>query len=387
MESITAEPANLTQVDNNETYWNNSEMSLCSNEDHPACFASNVLTYTGTVIGILSVVLNLTFLIVIRSLRDATLPYSILLQNLSISDIMASVTFLLAQNWPQGPFGFIEPTADLILVQGLPYVFRGTPWMFFTGYLLTLTCLTIIHYVAVCRPWRYSEISEKRLIHKSLALVWLVSALQLIVPATVLAILCLQEDRRQAMDTLYEVSTIEIQIWMALFAFSAIVNITLDVLVYQKIKHLKFKRRRAVYTCQENRNIRSKHEAFVTVSLLMLTSLFCRLPFPLMAILGFSLSSVLGPHSLLIINSLTVLLLHVNFFADPVIYVLRMKEVRKCLVILMSGCLQRFKHTTETPAKTYVMNPLVKETTHCTSVAEVSAPRRCSTLLKETDTI
>lgn len=363
---------------------NTTHEAFFETENALAYSSSHILSMAGNVFGILSILLNFGFLVAVRSIRSP-LPYNSLLQNLSIADILASVTFLITQNWPQGPFASIDPGDDLFLTEGLPYVFRSTPWMFFTAYVLTLTCLTVNHYVAVCRPWKYSQIAECNLICKSLTTVWLLSSLQIVIPATILGFLCMLQDRHKAMDALYRVSSIEIQAWMTLFALSTFVNVILDMLVYKKIKLLKFKRRHTMYTSQENRNIQSKHEAFVTVSLLILASIFCRLPFPLIGILWFNLSTVLSPHGLSVVNALAVLLLYINFFVDPLIYALRMKEVRKYCVRLAFQCISTvWKHGSDLSTPHGVHHSIVpghKELTQLTSTAEV---RRASSI-RESD--
>lgn len=299
-----------------------------------------IISICGITLGVMAIVLNIVFLIGMRSLKDRSTAYHPFMKNLSVADIMASLSFLVTQNWPRGPFAHIEPSKEFMLVQGLPYLFRSTPWMFFTAYLLTLSCLTINQYVAVCRPWKYSELVSRRMVSISLIVVWSISCLQIVVPLIVLLVLWNQEDKTQATMTLFKVSNIEIQVWMAVFALSTVFNIWLNFLVYCKIRHLKIQRRTPGTGSSnlETLGIRMKQEAFVTVSLLLAASVFCRLPFPLMGLLGINLQRLLTLRTAQLLGAVVVLLLYVNFFVDPIIYVIRMKEVRRAYARFFDSC-------------------------------------------------
>ena len=285
--------------------------------------AAEVLSTMGMTLGILSIILNVVFLIGLQFQKEKASAYNRFVKTLSVADIMASFSFLLIQKWPRGFFAYISKDETFILAHVIPYVFRSWPWMFFTCYMMTLTCLTVNQYVAVCKPWRYSELVTGRRVTTSLVIVWGLSSLQILVPMTVIMILYSVRDKTAAMAALYTISKIEIQIWMAIFMFSNILNIALDVIIYKKIRQLKMKRRfNQMNKSAESLNIRTKQEAFHTVALLLIASLFCRLPFPLAGLISLNLSSA-------VLNAGIVFLLYLNFFVDPIIYLTRMREVRR----------------------------------------------------------
>ena len=302
----------------------------------PAVF---VISTIGITFGVLSILLNLIFLCATRFLNQKSTAYNRFMVNLSVSDVMSSLTFLLIHNWPEGPFASIDTSHAFSLVQALPYVFRSTPWMFLTSYLLTLTCLTSNQYVAVCKPWRYSELVTRKMVTVSLVVIWLLSSLQVLVPLVVLITLSCLHDRLEAAHRLALVSMVEMQVWMAFFAVSTIFNIALNIIVYRKIRKLKLKRRCAHMSNPEITNIKMKQNAFVTVSLLLIVCLFCRLPFPLIGIVG--ISFVTNRSNLdvyVVLNASIILLLYLNCFLDPIIYMIRSKELRKGYKILKSNC-------------------------------------------------
>ena len=281
-------------------------------------------------LGISAILLNIFFLVAVQLSKERYSPFHRFMKSLSVSDIMASLMFMLTQHWRRGPFSFINPSEHFLLSELLPYIFRGMPWMFFTCYLMTLTCLSINQYVAVCKPWKYSMISSQKWVTGILCSVWLLSSLQIILPSLVLLVLGCTADRGVAFDRLYIISNLEMQVWMVIFIMTTIVSITLNFLIYRKIRELKWKRRMSL-TSQETLNIRMKQEAFITITMLLVTAILLRFPFPVVsiAILQLEYDYDLGQRTSVIINAVVLLLLFINFFTDPIIYTLRMKEARQ----------------------------------------------------------
>lgn len=290
----------------------------------------SALIYLGITIGVLSIVLNIMFLFAMRYLKDTSAAYHHFLKNLSLADVLASCSFLVMCGWPQMAYGSLA-SQNVKLLRLISYILRSLPWVFFTVYVLTLTCLTINQYLAVCRPWRYSALVTPRMLTVSLVIIWLLSALQMLVPLTVSLALWSDPDDQVFFEKLNEVSSIEMQVWMSFFAITLFANIILNIIIYQKIRHLKLKRRSHSPNNPESTNIRMKQKAFVTVVLLLATSIFCRLPFPLAGIIGINFPSHL-------IDAGIVLLLYLNFFVDPIIYFIRMKEVRKTYRRMLASC-------------------------------------------------
>ena len=308
-----------------------------------------VISLFSVILGVSSIILNIIFLIVMRFLNDHSTAYHQLMQNLAIADLLASQLFLLTRHFPSGPFAHMTRGNDFVLREGLPYVFRSMPWMFFTGYLFTLTCLTIHQYVAVCKPWKYSQFGTKKMVRAALLVVWLFSSLQVIVPVVVLLWLSALSDKVAAKRALYDVSRVEMLIWMIIFAFTSILNIILDAVVYRKIKKLKLKRRNHRIPNQDTMNIQMKQEAFITVTLLLLACIFCRLPFPLFSIVGLELgvAGTIDDDITTLMSAVIVLLLFINFFADPIVYMLRMQEVRRCMKAMCHICIPCSKQMTD----------------------------------------
>lgn len=311
-----------------------SNVSYSHQEDEIAKILGNI----GITLGAVSIILNIIFIIGLHFQHEKTSAYNRLMKNLSVADVMAAISFLIIQMWPHGFFAHIGLRNDFILVQVLPYVFRSWPWMFFTTYMLTLTCLTVNQYVAVCKPWRYSELVTERRVTALIVIVWSLSSLQIIVPLIVILVLYFSHTQTAAMKALYFISKIEIQVWMAIFVFSNCLNIIVNIRIYKKIHQLKLKRRRNhTMKSAESTNIRSKQDAFVTVAILLMASLFCRLPFPLTGLISINLNSPT-------LNASIVFLLYLNFFVDPIIYLTRMREVKRFYQNHVRHCMSRLSN-------------------------------------------
>jgi hypothetical protein len=158
---------------------------------------------------------------------------------------------------------------------------------------------------------------------------------------TVLFILSFHADKAEAMTTLFTVSTIEMQVWLAIYTASTLLNIASNVVVYCKIRSLKKQRRFCSKSSQESQNLRMKQAAFITVSLLLAVSVACRLPFPIFAIVGINMGLGSDSDLAVALNAVVVLLLYVNFFADSIIHVMRMEEVQKACKSGLATCLRR----------------------------------------------
>ena len=202
----------------------------------------HVLSSLGTSLGCGAILLNIIFLCCMLHIRNKDSAYNRFIQNLTVCDILGSFTFIITQNWPQGPFAHIleEHQGNDWWLQTLPYVFRSLPWMFFTCYMLTLNCLSISQYLASCRPHVYVRIRMRKYIHYILLAVWIFSSLQVIIPTLVLVCLSV-EPILVAFHKLIFISKVEMVGWMLVYMFSTCLSVVLNVIVYVKLRQLKYK--------------------------------------------------------------------------------------------------------------------------------------------------
>ncbi len=292
------------------------------------------LNVTGLVIGITAILLNTAFLYAMRKIKKKAKPHYRFIKSLSISDLLGSLSFIVTVNFPHGYLGVIAEN-DFAFVRALPYVIRSVPWMFFTAYILALTCLTVNQYLAVCKPWTYTTLARNRRVTISLIFVWLISSLHIIIPlGIIVAMSVISFGKQDPMPVLHKLASVEILVWMVIFAIAIFFNICTSLVIYRKLCILQMTTRTVCNSrlIKVPSPVKKKQETFVTLSFLLLASIFCRLPFPIIGIIGFTSASKIDFITWEIINGTLSLLLYLNFMVDPVIYFLRMKDLRNGLM-------------------------------------------------------
>ncbi len=149
--------------------------------------------------------------------------------------------------------------------------------MFFTEYLLTLSCLSVTQYIAVCKPWKYNELVTDRIVTWSIVLTWIISSLHLIIPLVIIFTLAvISHGERDPMPILHQVASTEIVVWLFIFILSIASNIFFTILVYRKLSMLQLHNRAVSTQSKLPSSIKSKQEIFLTLTLLLLASIFCR---------------------------------------------------------------------------------------------------------------
>ena len=294
-------------------------------------------------LGISAILLNIGFLFAMFrtkncNTKDSAFAYQCFVKGLSFADILATMSFLIAMN-ANSPMTHIYPESDsFFLRSGVPYIIRGFPWLFFTAYFLMLTCLSVNQYVAVCLPLQYDVMAQPRKIVTCLITVCVISSCQVLVPIVVSLALHSLNDVTYAEHKLRQISKIEMEVWMCVFIISTVLNIGLNVLMYVKLRELKWKRRQSAGVA-ETLNIRIMHEAFVTICLLLLITILLRLPFPITSIVSIEMGYARIDWSIFqVVNRIVVVLLFTNFFADPIIYISRMREARAFMQTTSTNC-------------------------------------------------
>lgn len=313
-------------------------------------FYQHILEYSGITLGIMAVVMNSIFLILCRYISEKPVPY-IFIRNLSVADVLASCSFLLISSWPQWMDWIFVVESNTINGSSHPgdmshspdnnhqkviplviYMLRGLPWLFFTGYLLTLTALTINQYLAVCRPYRYSTLVTPGHVLWCIVIIWLVSALQMLVPFGICMAIWKETDPDSFVDKIESISQREMQVWLACFIIALVVNIAFNIRIYFNISRLQQhnRLRHTPSSRRENDNLRLHHDTCVTTILLIIATVFFRLPLLLTAMVELQNPSA-------VIHAGIELLLYLNFFLDPIIYIIRLPDVRR----VQRNCMHR----------------------------------------------
>ena len=299
-------------MDNNRSLSSNSSTIERNGSVEAALF---VLLCSGNTICVMAILLNFVSLVAMMFLKDKSTAYHRFLKNLSITDLLGAISFLLIQHAPN------------LHSMTWTYIIRSLPWMFFTAYCLTLLCLSVIQYIAVCVPWRYSVVVTDRAVNIAIGLVWIISTLQLLVPILILLMFNIRYVYDQeTIRFLTNMSTIETLVWMGVFVIVALISTVLHISIYCKIRQLK---RRSTQS-HDSDNMRMKQRAFVTMAILLCTGLLIRIPFLCMSVAALTTTLLITTRTRQICNMTLRFLLYLNFFTDPCVYGIKLKEVREC---------------------------------------------------------
>jgi len=319
------------------------------------------LVGSGVALGIASIVMNVMFLIATRFVKDKHTAYHRFIKNLAVADVLAACSFLLISSIPSWGLIIFHNKERQQLLPLFMYVVRGLPWMFFTGYLLTLTGLTVNQYLGVCKPWSYASLVTTRKVTICLILIWLIGTFQMIIPFTLCLNIWGRNEYSAFRTQLHIISDIEMQVWMSLFMLSLVFNIALNIVIYLKIRKIKMERKLSSNQNPDSLNVRMKQEAFITILVLLCASVFFRLPFPLIGMIGIQVKSG-------IVDASIILLLYLNFFIDPIIFITRMHEVRRTWRNLLGACAMKLgiqcsddKHSRKSPPEEATMVKLCEE--------------------------
>ena len=85
----------------------NLDNATFSNASFYQPYGVHILGYMGTGLGCMAVILNFLFLVCVCCTKDRDSAFNRFIQNLAICDILGSISFIVTQNWPQGPFAHI----------------------------------------------------------------------------------------------------------------------------------------------------------------------------------------------------------------------------------------------------------------------------------------
>ena len=138
-------------------------------------------------------------------------------------------------------------------------------------------------------------------------------------------------------------------VWMVVYTLSTCLSISLNVLVYFELNKLRHNQERRGSN-PDGANSRAKNEAFITVFYLSIASIFCRLPLPLVGMLLITIIENVYGYTVRSWSLVSVVfLLYLVFVVDPVIYLVRMPDIRLLIGIFMK---RLFTHKTKAARRT-----------------------------------
>ena len=293
---------------------------------------------TETSLGALSVLSNALSLTAFNYVYGRQTAYHILFLNLAIANILCTILSWLCNNIL---FLFNKQMFDLmasssmceVFVYLLAAVFASSAF----GLVSTLTMLgfSTVQYFAVCRPLDHTFIVRKRRVCIFIVTSWLVSLSCACLPFFILLGLThkgtCDEDMLGTILLVVIIGT-DISLGVVVLTYLSIVGLCLRI--YTEIQKL----RKRLSQFRFDHEVSGERKAFVTIIILLSTLTIFFIPYvAVYAITLNSSDSGIDMQSDALIYYMN-LLPYLKFFTDPIIYGMRMKEVREGWSRMMITC-------------------------------------------------
>jgi len=259
--------------------------------------------------------------------RQRTSVYNMLFVNLAVTNALTSVLLWFANNLL---FLFTEAMVNLSHRNACAFMVSLAAALFVSlafGIVTTMTMLgfAMVQYFAICRPLQHLYVIRRRKIVMFLALTWAASLLGGFAPLTVLALIVRAEDCEAWLLRL--ISSVVRHGVNVDAAFLALVHVTIIVLcvsIYVRMSVIRAEMTPFRFT----HDMRSERRTGVTIIVLLLTLNAFFVPFVLLQLLSLNspASAYLGSAALVYYMNL---LPYAKCMVDPLIYGLRMRELRE----------------------------------------------------------
>jgi hypothetical protein len=203
--------------------------------------------------------------------------------------------------------------------------------MFFNstfGIVSTLTLLGFItvQYFAICRPLQHMSMVCKKRVVTFIILSWSITILAQFVPLTTLLVLTRGSCDADLLGMILRVVVIGADVCIATVALIYTTILFIGIRIYWEIRLLQ----KRLSQFRFDQEVRGEHQAFVTTLMLLTSLTLFFIPYTTVYMISLHRSHW---HDHEINNSVLIyymnLLPYIKFLSDPIIYGLRMKEIRE----------------------------------------------------------
>lgn len=295
---------------------------------------------TETTLGALSVLSNALSLTSFNYVYGRQTAYHILFLNLAIANILSTIIAWVCNN---SFFLFQEQMMNLmsngssiceLFIYLLAAVFASSAFALVST--LTMLGFTTVQYFAVCRPLHHSSIVRKRRICIFIFLSWFISLICACLPFFILLGIIQGGACDEAMlgnILLVVIIGTDVSIGVVVLTYFSIVALCLRI--YSEIKKLK----KRLSQFRFDHEVSGERKAFVTIIILLSTLTIFVIPYAAVYVitLNFNNNSGLDMQNDVLIYYMN-LLPYLKFLTDPIIYGMRMREVREGWSRMMLTC-------------------------------------------------
>jgi len=297
---------------------------------------------TETLLAALSLISNAIAVVVLRYVHGSWTHtvYHILFINLATANMLASALSWIANNTL---FLFKDKITDMLLnlhsICDLYLILLAAAcFQSSFGITSTLTMLgfTTVQYYAVCRPMQHMAFISKSRVCLHMTVTWVVSIVTALVPLNV-AIIISQKNTcdQESQARIVQIVVIGANISMGIVSLAYLLIVMTCVRIYCEIHKLQARLSKFRF----DQSVRGERKAFYTIVILVVTLSIFYIPYNLIHLITLNTHQIDAMDSNVMIYYMNILP-YLKFCTDPLIYGMRMREVRdgfRRATVLMPG--------------------------------------------------
>ncbi len=285
-----------------------------------------------------SVLSNALALVALVHVYGRQTVYHRLFVNLAVANILASILAWISNNM----FYIFGEHIEVLLVSGtslcqiiaflLAAVFVSSSF----GIVSTLTMLgfTTVQYFAICRPLHHLSIVRKRKICIFLTWTWIVSLAFACVPCIVVWYRAKHgECDADMLDKILQVIVFGANCSTGVVGIVYILIVLMCIRIYTEIRNLQIRLNQFRF----KQEVSSERKAFVTIVILLTTLSLFFIPYACLYVITLNATTDVDIQNNVLIYYM-VLLPYLKFLTDPLIYGMRMKEVKDAWLRIFIKC-------------------------------------------------
>jgi hypothetical protein len=315
---VSGECANTTIFPGNDSDYGDNFMSM------EEAFGNRLIVYT--ILSSTCIIFNILSLLAMARIRSHHSVHHVLLVNLAVCDIVGSALLWMYYNspvlFPRFKIETLVHCLFITVVLVAPFILS------LCNSLCSLLMLALNQYIAICDPIFSATKMTKRKVRGGIAIAWLISAFLASIPALTMLF-------RTQYEQCYGYAQAMAQKSLEIVAYALAFLIVIIVALYARIYRVVVVYRRQGPHIRRNRTTNgtleaeTNYKACVTTLLLTGNLLFFWLPFMAFNFISAHIDIDTVPVSLIYAKLYVVDFLPVlNFLTDPIIYGIRMREIR-----------------------------------------------------------
>lgn len=284
---------------------------------------------TETVLAIISAICNLLALGAVYHTRGRQTAYHLLFFNLAVANILSCILSWLCNNvlflFQKEIDAQMETGTSLceIFVFLLAGVFASSSF----GLVSTLTMLgfSSVQYFAICKPLHHQSIVRKKKICIFITCTWSITLAGAFIPFIVLInITKNSECDPLLLGKILDVIVFGSNISIGVVGAAYITIVCLCLIIYAEIRSLQ----KRLSQFRFDQDMSSERKSFITIVILLTTLTVFFIPYAVVYVVSLNKQAESAMENKALIYYMN-LLPYVKFFSDPIIYGMRMQEVRE----------------------------------------------------------